>query len=607
MNKRIILLVAVLLMGVVAVAPAGAADAVTCKETYTVAKGDSLSKIAQSTLGSVGLYTAIVNATNALAASDSSYARIDDPARIEVGQKLCIPADPQAALALAPTAATSAVLARTSPVNPAVQLQANPWMWEQTQYNDGKVVTAAEPTRYMLEFFPAGRMAVKADCNTVAATYEITGNQISFVPGPSTLVACPPDSQADEFIKGLANVTSFFFKDGKLFMELKFDSGVMTFTPAPSTLPGTSWNVLGVNNGKGGVVTSALSEKLTMNFGADGKVSGFSGCNTYNGPFTTSGNTIKIGPLGVTRMACEQEANEMETQFLAALQNAATYRVLGDDLNLRDAAGATQVTAKRAAGSAPAAATTAAAPAPAIAAPATLTTAFVTSGLQKNPWKWEQTKYADGSVVTAADPNRYLLEFQPKGVALVVADCNTIRAGYAVNGNQVTFKPGPGTLVACPPDSQANDFINGLAKASTVSFPDGKLVFNLKDNGGTMTFAAAPATLINTAWKVTMINNGKQAVTGVIANTELTLNFGTDTASGKAGCNNFTGGFKVDGTKITIGPLASTMMMCVEPEGIMEQEAQYLAALQAGAVYKVLGNTLEIRDAKGALQVMATR
>ena len=35
------------------------------------------------------------------------------------------------------------------------------------------------------------RAAIQADCNNVGATYTTEGNNISIVPGPSTMAACP--------------------------------------------------------------------------------------------------------------------------------------------------------------------------------------------------------------------------------------------------------------------------------------------------------------------------------------------------------------------------------------------------------------------------------
>jgi heat shock protein HslJ len=40
--------------------------------------------------------------------------------------------------------------------------------------------------------------------------------------------------------------------------------------------------------------------------------------------------------------------------------------------------------------------------------------------------------------------------------------------------------------------------------------------------------------------------------------------------------------------------------MCSDPEGIMEQEQEYLTALQSAATYRVEGNTMEMRTAEGS-------
>ena len=103
-----------------------------------------------------------------------------------------------------------------------------------------------------------------------------------------------------------------------------------------------------------------------------------------------------------------------------------------------------------------------------------------------------------------------------------------------------------------------------------------------------------------------MYNNGKQAVVGLIADSEVTLNFGADgQVSGKSGCNTYSGGYETSGDQLKIGPLASTRMFCEKPAGVMEQEQQYLAALQNAAAYEIAGSTLTIRDTSGAMQVVA--
>ena len=64
---------------------------VTCESDVTVQADDWLSKIADKFFGDVLAYTAIVDATNAKAVADNSYATIDNPDIIEPGWKLCIP------------------------------------------------------------------------------------------------------------------------------------------------------------------------------------------------------------------------------------------------------------------------------------------------------------------------------------------------------------------------------------------------------------------------------------------------------------------------------------------------------------------------------------
>jgi heat shock protein HslJ len=41
-------------------------------------------------------------------------------------------------------------------------------------------------------------------------------------------------------------------------------------------------------------------------------------------------------------------------------------------------------------------------------------------------------------------------------------------------------------------------------------------------------------------------------------------------------------------------------MACMDPEGVMDQEVLYLAALQNAAVYTIQDDRLEIRDESGA-------
>lgn len=70
-------------------------------------------------------------------------------------------------------------------------------------------------------------------------------------------------------------------------------------------------------------------------------------------------------------------------------------------------------------------------------------------------------------------------------------------------------------------------------------------------------------------------------------------------AYGSAGCNRFTGGYSTNGSAITIGPLASTLMAC-EPVK-MKAEAKFLGKLDAAESYTATTTVLRISSTKGEL------
>ena len=64
--------------------------------------------------------------------------------------------------------------------------------------------------------------------------------------------------------------------------------------------------------------------------------------------------------------------------------------------------------------------------------------------------------------------------------------------------------------------------------------------------------------------------------------------------SGSAGCNTYSGDYHISDSKLSIPLIVSTEIGCLEPEGIMEQELQYLKALQAAESYQIQDEKLEI-------------
>ena len=76
------------------------------------------------------------------------------------------------------------------------------------------------------------------------------------------------------------------------------------------------------------------------------------------------------------------------------------------------------------------------------------------------------------------------------------------------------------------------------------------------------------------------------------------VRFATSAVDGNGGCNSFSGPYKLDGAKISIGPLASTRMAC-EP-AVMDAEAAWFTLLGNTAQVELAGTQLILKDSTGA-------
>ncbi len=103
-------------------------------------------------------------------------------------------------------------------------------------------------------------------------------------------------------------------------------------------------------------------------------------------------------------------------------------------------------------------------------------------------------------------------------------------------------------------------------------------------------------------WK--LISYGSStAPTPVDPNAEASLTFRSDgKLNGNVGCNSFNGDYKVYGSTITFGPIASTMMACADP--FMQQEGVVFNVFTNSATFKVDGNMLTVTSADGESAVI---
>jgi copper homeostasis protein (lipoprotein) len=104
--------------------------------------------------------------------------------------------------------------------------------------------------------------------------------------------------------------------------------------------------------------------------------------------------------------------------------------------------------------------------------------------------------------------------------------------------------------------------------------------------------------LRGTSWK--LVRLGETPVQVSAGQAEPQLVFATDTlqVSGSGGCNRVAGGFTLEGDRLHLGPLAGTMMACLNG---MEQEQRFLESLNRVERYRISGQQLELLDSSGTV------
>lgn len=222
--------------------------------------------------------------------------------------------------------------------------------------------------------------------------------------------------------------------------------------------------------------------------------------------------------------------------------------------------------------------------------------------------QWMLTKYAvDGRLKEVPASAKFYAEF--RNGTLSGRAVNTFSASYKIESDgRLTIGQMAATLMAGPPELQEIETAYFAALAKVASYASDGSTLTLHEPGGApiLVFSRSKVGLVG-AWKVTSYNNGMRAVVGVISTTTITMSFAENgRVEGDAGVNRYHAEYTTSGTNgIAIGPVVTTRM--AGPPAATEQEQKFLRALPASKVYQLRGETLELRDESGALQVIAER
>ncbi len=226
-------------------------------------------------------------------------------------------------------------------------LEGTQWRLLRFEGGDGSVLTPDDPSNYTLAFQPGGRLEARIDCNRGRGTWKSSGRSHLELGGLAlTRAMCPPGSLHDQVVRQLPYVRSYVLRDGHLFLSLMADGGIYELEPAGTNVGGdeagdapleqTAWKLTHLT---GAPIPDDLPKEPHLRFDpGTGRVGGSSGCNQVSGTYRIEGDSLALGELVGTLMACER-GMETEQAFLQALEQVTRWSISGKTLELLDDGG----------------------------------------------------------------------------------------------------------------------------------------------------------------------------------------------------------------------------------------------------------------------------
>ncbi len=221
--------------------------------------------------------------------------------------------------------------------------------WQLAQYlnlsGDTNTPLGGNPINLKLS---EGKFNGTAGCNSYFGSYSVAGEKLDFAqPIGATMKLCPPPVMEQEhaYLELLSQVNSYHIDDETLVLLNQAPQPVLKYVvQRPAELEKTQWQATGINNGRGGVASSANTGLSTAQF-LDGKLTGNAGCNQYSAGYTMEEKKITIGPVMTTRKHCPEptEIMQQEQEFLQAISGTRIITLDTRKLELRNEEGALQV------------------------------------------------------------------------------------------------------------------------------------------------------------------------------------------------------------------------------------------------------------------------
>ena len=214
---------------------------------------------------------------------------------------------------------------------------------------------------------------------------------------------------------------------------------------------------------------------------------------------------------------------------------------------------------------------------------------------------WTLTAYGTAAAPTPAVQGTTAgLTFNEDGTVTGSSGCNGLGGDYSIDGDQITFGEFVSTLMACDDpimaqEQAAHNVMNGTAtykiEGDTLTITNNGMVLVFTRGAPVTQPPSSPASLTG-AWKLTSYGSA-DVMSSALPDVEAGLTFNEDgTVTGTSGCNDFGGGFSVEGDQITFKEIVSTLKLCDTP--LMGQEEAMQQVLTETATYQIDANTLTI-------------
>ena len=223
---------------------------------------------------------------------------------------------------------------------------------------------------------------------------------------------------------------------------------------------------------------------------------------------------------------------------------------------------------------------------------------------------WQLTSLGDQSPGLDGTETRPVTAHFEGGRISGFSGCNQYMGGYTLNRGSVVIGSLAGTLMACSEPQMALEKAVMGALTGTLRYAiNGDRLTLTPASGVPLAFQSEPPpSLQGVNWNVTAFNNGRQAVVSPLLGTTLSMTFDKGMVQGSSGCNTYRAAYTSEGNRLSIGPAVSTRKAC-PAEGVMQQEREFLAALESAKLWAINGGMLDVHRADGerVLNAIETR